>query len=130
MDKNPIDQQGKKILELCKYSSFRILNGRVRGDTSGKFTRYPLNTRDSPSLIDYALCTPSLMNDIYSFSVLPFTGLSDHCCISTSIMINNRGEFKSFFRRMKKYMLKLGLENTMQSTHMIRQKEINLYKIY
>ena len=38
------------------------------------------------------MCTPSLMNNIYSFSVLPFTGLSDHCCISVSIMINDTAE--------------------------------------
>ena len=92
MDRTPIDRQGKKILELCKYSSYRILNGRVKGDKTGKFTRYPSNLRDDPSLIDYALCNTTLMNNIHSFSVLPFTGLSDHCCISVCIRINDCGE--------------------------------------
>jgi hypothetical protein len=78
-------KQGKKILELCKYSSYRILNGRIKGDKTGKFTRYPRNLQDVPSVIDYALCGATLMTRIHSFSVLPFTGLSDHCCISVCI---------------------------------------------
>ena len=39
-------------------------------------------------MIDYALCGEALMPQIFSFSVLPFTELSDHCCISTNIRIN------------------------------------------
>ena len=89
IDMTPIDQQGKKILELCKYSSYRILNGRANGDKTGKFTRYPSNLQDDPSLIDYALCHTSVMNRIHYFSVSPFTGLSDHCCISACLRIND-----------------------------------------
>ena len=89
MDMTPIDQQGKKILQLCKSSSCRILNGRVNGDKTGKVTRYPSKFGDNPSLIDYALCSAFLMNHIYSFSVLPFTGLSDHCCISLCLKLKD-----------------------------------------
>ena len=87
-DKHVIDQQGKLILDLCKSSSLRILNGRTHGDKTGKFTRYPINPKDNPSAIDYALCGNSVMREIESFSILPFTGLSDHCCISVNININ------------------------------------------
>ena len=92
MDRTPIDQQGKKILELCKYSSYRILNGRIKGDKTGTFTRYPRNLKDVPSVIDYALCGATLMTRIHSFSVLPFTGLSDHCCISVCIRTSYCGK--------------------------------------
>ena len=34
-DKHFIDQQGKLILDLCKSSSLRILNGRTHGDKTG-----------------------------------------------------------------------------------------------
>ena len=85
MDSTVIDQQGKKILEFCRSLSYSILNGRVDGDKTGKFTRYPSNLRDEPSVIDYALCSTLIMNRIHSFSVLPFTGLSDHCCVSAYI---------------------------------------------
>ena len=88
MDKTSVDGQGKIILELCKSSSYRILNGRTQGDRLGKFTRYPSNIHENPSLIDYSLCSVGLLKQIHSFSVLPFTGLSDHCCISTCINVN------------------------------------------
>ena len=74
--------------------SYRILDGRVDGDKTGKFTRYPSNLRDEPSVIDYALCSTLIMNRIHSFSVLPFTGLSDHCCVSAYIKINDRCQLK------------------------------------
>ena len=89
MDNHPIDQQGKLILDLCKSTGLKILNGRVVGDRKGQFTRFPLHKdTDKPSTIDYALCGPSLMKEVFSFSVLPFTELSDHCCISTAIKVN------------------------------------------
>ena len=87
-DRKPIDTQGKKILDLCKFGSCRILNGRVTGDKSGSLTRFPSSIRETPSAIDYTLCSTSLMGTIHSFSVAPFTGLSDHCCISVFIRVN------------------------------------------
>ena len=89
MDGHTIDSQGKLILEICKNSRLRILNGRTVGDTSGKYTRYPVNIFDKPSVIDYALCSESLLQDILSFTVLPFNGMSDHCCISLKIKTND-----------------------------------------
>ena len=64
------------------------MNGRINRDTNGKFTRYPKRANEKPSVIDYGLCGEALMPLIFSFSVLPFTELSDHCCISTNIKIN------------------------------------------
>ncbi len=86
-DTHIVDKQGKTILDLCKTHSMRILNGRLKGDMTGRFTRYPKNQRDSPSLIDYALCGEALLPNILYFTVLPFTELSDHCCISVNIRI-------------------------------------------
>ena len=58
-------------------------------DRNGQFTRFPLNKpNENPSVIDYALCGSSLLNEIFSFSVLPFTELSDHRCISVTIKVN------------------------------------------
>ena len=64
---------------------FRILNGRIRGDMQGRITRYPRNYKENASVIDYSLCSTDLLSEIHSFTVLPFTGLSDHCCISVNI---------------------------------------------
>ena len=52
MDTKPVDEQGKKIIDFCKTTSCRILNGRTQGDMFGKFTRYPSNIREQPSVID------------------------------------------------------------------------------
>ena len=90
MDAHPVDEQGKMILSICKTASLRILNGRTQGDTEGNFTRYPSNTKDNPSTIDYALCSDNMIGNIRSFSVLPFSGFSDHCCISANIRVNTR----------------------------------------
>ena len=89
MDDHTIDEQGKLILGICKSSALRILNGRTPGDENGRFTRYPSKLNDEPSVIDYALCGESLTNEVKSFSVFPFTGLSDHCCISVTIKSND-----------------------------------------
>lgn len=94
-DTHPIDQQGKRILELCKNISVRILNGRNHGDIEGKLTRFPSNMNENPSVIDYALCSIGIMDDVTYFSVLPFTGLSDHCCIALNLRINTNLDGKS-----------------------------------
>ena len=88
MDNHPIDEQGKLILGLCQSSSLRILNGRSVGDKYGKLWRFPSKPGDEPSCIDYALCSVPLIESVKSFSVLPFTGLSDHCCISLKFKTN------------------------------------------
>ena len=87
-DSNTVDEHGKIILEICKSNSLRILNGRTKGDEFGTFTRYPKRADENPSVIDYTLCGESLMPLVHSFSVLPFTELSDHCCTSTFIKTN------------------------------------------
>ena len=87
-DTHPIDQQGRKILQICKSLPVRILNGRTHGDLPGRWTRYPMKPNENPSVIDYSLCSIPIMEDIKSFTVLPFTGISDHCCISVNIKAN------------------------------------------
>ena len=88
MDQHTTDERGKIILSLCKNSALRILDGRTPGDLKGCQTRYPSRLRDNPITIDYTLCSEPLINDVLSFSVLPFNGLSDHCCISLTMKSN------------------------------------------
>ena len=84
-DKHPVDNQGENFLNLCKNTRIRILNGRVRGDRLGKFTRYPLAARESPSTLDYIATDTKIFTEIQKFSVLQHLGLSDHECLSVSI---------------------------------------------
>ena len=87
MDENPVDGQGKMILDLCKTLNLRILNGRTSGDRWGNLTRFPLNRIERPSVLDYGICCSSLLEKILSFLILPQNELSDHCCISVSVDI-------------------------------------------
>ena len=84
-DKRPVDAQGEKFLSLCKNCRIRILNGRTKGDRSGKFTRYPLVLREYPSTLDYMITNTELLHEIESFMVLPHCGISDHECLSVSL---------------------------------------------
>jgi exonuclease III len=93
-DTNPVDTNGKLILNLCKTLQMRILNGRTPGDRWGAPTRFPLHKAEKPSLIDYAICTSTLMHRVESLFVLPSTTLSDHCCISTRISCKYSDEAK------------------------------------
>ena len=88
MDEHATDEQGKVILNLCKNSALRILNGRIPGDDSGRYTRYPSRLENNPSTIDYAICSVALIENIKSFYVFTYTGLSDHCCISVTMKSN------------------------------------------
>ena len=72
-------KRGKELLQLCKNLDFRIMNGRVIGDIKGKMTCFRWN---GCSVVDYALCSSDLFDNISSFEVndlLPT--ISDHCSL-------------------------------------------------
>ena len=84
-DKHSVDKQGESLLHICKSSSMRILNGRTKGDRFGRFTRYPLAVRESPSTLDYVIADIEIITEVTYFMVLSNLGLSDHECLSFSI---------------------------------------------
>ena len=87
MDMTPCNSHGEKLLNLCKMLSLRILNGRY-SNGSGAFTRFPINTGDAPSAIDYVIADCNLLKDIKDSKIQPFTNIPDHCCIIMSISSN------------------------------------------
>ena len=72
------NQFGTCLLDLCKQSGLRIINGRF-GAESGKYTY--LTDRGS-SVVDYVLATQNLFNHIEYMKVYDPNILSDHCLIS------------------------------------------------
>ena len=88
-DKHRMDTHGQRLLELCKNSQIRILNGRTRGDRTGKFTRYPLSLRENPSVLDYIMVDCETIKNVKYFSILPRLGLSDHECLFLSLRTGN-----------------------------------------
>ena len=60
---------------MCKNSHVRILNGRTRGDRTGRFTRFPLSLRETPSTLDYMLADTFLSSLVLAFltmNVFPY----------------------------------------------------------
>ena len=90
MDKHPADSHGKMILNICKNLQVRILNGRTAGDRWGVPTRYPVRRKEKPSVIDYGACSTKLLPRVNSFYVLPYTILSDHCCLSLNLSTKHK----------------------------------------
>ena len=84
MDQSSPDSQGKSLLETCRITGMRILNGRLLGDSSGRYTCY--SHIGTPSTIDY-ICADERIFDLFNvFRVhSPMTDLSIHCIIGTSL---------------------------------------------
>ena len=74
-----INNYGHRLIELCSNLNIIIINGRT-GTDSGKVTC------KNASLVDYFICSPSLLNQVVSFKVDTFDPMfSDvHCPITCS----------------------------------------------
>ena len=76
---------GTTLLDLCKSSELRIVNGRKFGDSSGKKTCHQWN---GSSTVDYMIADIPILSQIQTFVVgnlIPH--VSDHCPISVLINI-------------------------------------------
>lgn len=84
MNRNNLDttsnSYGKAVVELCKNTDMRILNGRTIGDLEGAYTSFQYNGK---SVVDYCIVSESLLPAFNQFKVLQPNHLSDHAPIST-----------------------------------------------
>ena len=64
-----VNNFGRKLLDLCKSSGLRIVNGRHAGDKTGDFTFY---CSRGNSVIDYLLTENDKMCSITEFSIGQF----------------------------------------------------------
>ncbi len=73
-----VNKNGKDLLQLCRSLGLYIINGRLRGDTLGRFTFCsPLGN----STVDYMI-TDINPSSLRSFTVRELTPLSDHSQIT------------------------------------------------
>ncbi len=75
---------GRKLIDVCKNTNISMLNGRMNGDVPGKFT---FHSSIGSSVIDYALVSSELMDQIVYFNVGNANPWSDHNCISTCMKL-------------------------------------------
>ena len=87
-DTHAIDKRGKNLLQFCKITHMRIINGRVFGDTYGNFTCYSHN--GNPSTIDYMLTTENMLKFVNHFHVENLNVHSIHCPISMSFSTGSK----------------------------------------
>ena len=79
-----VNRNGYLLLNFCKPSSLRILNGRFGNDKSvGRFT---FNGHSGQSVVDYILVSNELLDTVSSFSVADPNILSDHCALHCSLL--------------------------------------------
>ncbi len=78
---NP-NKHGRNLINLCRSTNLRILNGRKFGDTIGNLTCFSHN---GASCVDYALASQSLFDKISLFYVSEQSSLTDHCKITAHL---------------------------------------------
>ena len=82
-DKGHTNNNGLLLLDMCKQSSLRIINGRF-GEDQG-FGRYTFVGSRGSSVVDYVLSSQNLLSFIDTFSISEPNILSDHCNLSFSL---------------------------------------------
>ena len=78
---------GNRLLDLCKSTNMRIVNGRLRKDQGvGSFTYVSQN---GASVVDYLLSMECVLSNITCFSVLSLNEWSDRAPIQFSLACKN-----------------------------------------
>ena len=94
-----VNSAGRKLLELCKSSNLRIVNGRMGNDAGiGRVTCIKYN---GSSLVDYILCSETLLSCFTEFEVMSNVMFSDHCPISACISIEYHHKVNECKNRIK-----------------------------
>lgn len=83
------NNSGRNLLNLCKESGLRILNGRSTCDLLGKPTCITYN---GCSAVDYTIVSNDLLSSVGFFKVSEFTALSNHCPIVCGLMSDCKSE--------------------------------------
>ena len=88
MDKSPINRHGNQLIERCKSAGIVIFNGRIGTDKGvGEYTRVDTT---GCSVVDYMIGSPSLLDRIINFTIVPKFPESDHRPIACSIRCSAR----------------------------------------
>ena len=89
-DLRPLDDHGSNVLELCKSCNMFIGNSRLPGNDfkKGSITWISRGNSSHVGVLDYALLSINLYNDVETFNIGNFLPHSDHAPIELSIKCN------------------------------------------
>ena len=78
---------GTLLLDICKSTDMRILNGRTLGDISGAYTSFQFNGQ---SVVDYIIVSEKLAPNIRTMKVSPPNHLSDHANVTCTLYLDDQ----------------------------------------
>lgn len=82
-DKKAMCKNGLQLIDFCKMTGVRILNGRVGKDKDvGDFTYYD---RHGGSVIDYMMLSQEMFTSVQEFEILDPVSFSDHCMLKLGL---------------------------------------------
>ena len=84
---NTVNEYGRELLQLCKGSQLRIVNGRV-GNDKGK-GKYMCFTRHGNSVVDYVITSPDFVDSFHQFEVGTLSEISDHCPLLFEVWVES-----------------------------------------
>ena len=85
-----VNNNGRRLVDLCKTCDMLIINGRVGSDNN--IGNYTCTTYNGKSTVDYAVADAKTITKIYSFDILGFDpSLSDvHMPITMTVDFRNK----------------------------------------
>ena len=86
-DVRPLDNHGRNLIDLCKSCNMIIGNSRLPGNDLGRgsITWISRGNPNHTGVLDYALISYNLIDEIESFNIGPFLPNSDHAPIELSV---------------------------------------------
>ena len=93
-----INSLGRNLIDLCLTRQLKIINGRTLGDLTGNFTCIK---RNGNSVVDYIICSESLLHKVIAFKIKHITNFSDHCQLSLTLDIKAKNNKKEIALKSK-----------------------------
>lgn len=86
-----VNKNGQLLIDLCRSTEHRIINGRFVGDSMGFFTFLSQNGK---SCVDYFIASQTLFQFVKHSRVTPAQHLSDHCQLDMSLEFESPSELR------------------------------------
>ena len=89
-DTRPLDDHGRNLVNLCKSSDMFIGNSRLPGNdlNRGSITWISRGNPNHTGVLDYALLSYNLLEEVEAFNIGNFMPFSDHAPIEISLKCN------------------------------------------